>query len=193
MFDRTATDDPPASEPETRHSTSARPSVDDMSEWSFPASDPPATWTWDVDRPPVADASMSSVVVGFDGSEAAERALQRAAALAGTNRRVVVVTARPTTAPSPLTDEPILDAPSPIEQRDLLQRSRGLLEDHGVRAAFVASDADPAEALISVARSEQAGLIVVGQTGSGYITRALLGSTAENVLRHAPCDVLVVA
>jgi hypothetical protein len=30
---------------------SARPSVDEMSEWSFPASDPPATWTWDVERP----------------------------------------------------------------------------------------------------------------------------------------------
>jgi hypothetical protein len=32
-------------------STSTRPTVDDMSEWSFPASDPPATWTWDVERP----------------------------------------------------------------------------------------------------------------------------------------------
>lgn len=30
--------------------TSLRPTVDDLSEWSFPASDPPATWTWDVDR-----------------------------------------------------------------------------------------------------------------------------------------------
>ena len=30
----------------------------------------------------------------------------------------------PTTAPSPLTQEPILDAPSPVEQRELLQRSR---------------------------------------------------------------------
>jgi hypothetical protein len=29
----------------------ARPTVDDMSEWSFPASDPPATWTWDLERP----------------------------------------------------------------------------------------------------------------------------------------------
>jgi DNA-binding NarL/FixJ family response regulator len=29
-----------------------RPTVDQMSEWSFPASDPPATWTWDVDRSP---------------------------------------------------------------------------------------------------------------------------------------------
>jgi hypothetical protein len=31
--------------------TSTRPTVDGMSEWSFPASDPPATWTWDVEHP----------------------------------------------------------------------------------------------------------------------------------------------
>lgn len=30
----------------------ARPSVDDMGEASFPASDPPAVWTWDPPRPP---------------------------------------------------------------------------------------------------------------------------------------------
>ena len=29
---------------------SGRPTVDEMSEWSFPASDPPATWTWDPPR-----------------------------------------------------------------------------------------------------------------------------------------------
>jgi hypothetical protein len=26
--------------------------VDDLSEWSFPASDPPATWTWDPEMTP---------------------------------------------------------------------------------------------------------------------------------------------
>jgi hypothetical protein len=36
--------------PEERRA-STRPSVDEMSEWSFPASDPPATWTWDLERP----------------------------------------------------------------------------------------------------------------------------------------------
>jgi nucleotide-binding universal stress UspA family protein len=192
MIDRIASSDPPDTGQEALLRASARPSVDDMSEWSFPASDPPATWTWDVDTQPRAVAPTKSIVVGFDGSDAATRALERAATLAGTNGHVVVVTARPTTATSPITPEPILDVPSPIEQRELLDRGRALLKDRAVQAAFVAVEADPAEALIRTARSENAALIVVGQTGSGFVTRALLGSTAENVLRHAPCDVLVV-
>ena len=74
----------------------------------------------------------------------------------------------------------------------MLQRSRAFLQEHGTEATLVATDSDPAEALIQAARDRQAELIVVGHTGAGYVTRALLGSTAENVVRHAPCDVLVV-
>jgi hypothetical protein len=40
---------------------------------------------------------------------------------------VVVVTARPTSPASCLTDHPTLDSSSPAEQRDLLDRSRALL------------------------------------------------------------------
>ncbi len=74
----------------------------------------------------------------------------------------------------------------------MLQRGRTLLREHGTQATLVATDSDPAEALIEVARDQRAEMIVVGHTGSGYVTRALLGSTAENVVRHAPCDVFVV-
>jgi nucleotide-binding universal stress UspA family protein len=74
----------------------------------------------------------------------------------------------------------------------MLQRSRALLQEHGIQATLVATDLDPAEALIQAARDHHAEPIVLGHTGSGYVTRALLGSTAENVVRHAPCDVLVV-
>jgi nucleotide-binding universal stress UspA family protein len=74
----------------------------------------------------------------------------------------------------------------------MLQRSRALLQEHGIQATLVATDLDPAEALIQAARDHRAELIVLGHTGSGYVMRALLGSTAENVVRHAPCDVLVV-
>jgi hypothetical protein len=35
--------------------SSLRPTIDQMGEWSFPASDPPATWTWD---PPAAPQQL---------------------------------------------------------------------------------------------------------------------------------------
>jgi hypothetical protein len=34
--------------------------VDEMSDSSFPASDPPAVWTWDVPRPPADDPPPAS-------------------------------------------------------------------------------------------------------------------------------------
>jgi hypothetical protein len=33
-----------------------RPSVDDVSEMSFPASDPPAVWTWDPPEPSIVNS-----------------------------------------------------------------------------------------------------------------------------------------
>jgi hypothetical protein len=57
--DLTMSEDPADTDPPARAIDQARegtepstpPTVDDMGEWSFPASDPPATWTWDVERP----------------------------------------------------------------------------------------------------------------------------------------------
>jgi nucleotide-binding universal stress UspA family protein len=135
---------------------------------------------------------MKTIVVGFDGSPAAERALERAAELSGTDGRVVIVTATVTVPAMGVVDEPILDSPS-VEERDaLLERGATRLRSAGVEAAPVAVEGGPADALVEVARAEGADLIVVGSTGSGYVTRAIVGSTAENVIRQAPCDVLVV-
>ena len=136
--------------------------------------------------------TLRTLVVGYDGSPPAERALERAATIVGVGGLVVVVTATPSLVPQGVVTEPILDTPPPDERSAMLEHSRELLRERGVATKLVAADSDPALALVQVARDEDADLIVVGHTGSGYVTRALLGSTAENVLRHAPCDVLVV-
>jgi universal stress protein A len=43
-----------------------------------------------------------------------------------------------------------------------------------------------------VARSESVNLIAMGTHGRSGLQRLLLGSTAERVVQHAPCPVLVV-
>ena len=141
---------------------------------------------------PPSDAGAGRIiVVGFDGSAASERALERAAALAG-SVSVILVVASPTIPTQGVVREPILDAPAPGERDALIQRGAALLHDLGPTARTVSSELPAAEALMAVARDEGADMIIVGATGTGYVTRALLGSTAENLVRHAPCDVLVV-
>jgi nucleotide-binding universal stress UspA family protein len=49
----------------------------------------------------------------------------------------------------------------------------------------------PALQLVEWAKREDAGTLVVGSTRRGKIGRALLGSTAEQVLHKAPCEAVV--
>lgn len=50
----------------------------------------------------------------------------------------------------------------------------------------------PARAILDAAREAGADLIVIGTHSRGGIERLILGSTAEAVLREAPCPVLTV-
>jgi nucleotide-binding universal stress UspA family protein len=136
--------------------------------------------------------SFSVVVVGYDGSPASERAARRAAESVGDGGRVVLVTASPALTADGAADEELLDSPSAGERDEILARGRDLLSRLGVDAQVVASDAGAADAVVATARAEAADLIIVGATGTGYVARAILGSTPAAVLRMASCDVLVV-
>jgi universal stress protein A len=51
---------------------------------------------------------------------------------------------------------------------------------------------DPAEAILKLAQEDQVELIVMGTHGRRGLTRLLMGSVAEAVVRRAPCPVLTV-
>lgn len=51
---------------------------------------------------------------------------------------------------------------------------------------------EPAEEIVRFATEQQADLIVIGTHGRTGLTRILLGSVAEAVLRHATCPVLTL-
>jgi nucleotide-binding universal stress UspA family protein len=46
--------------------------------------------------------------------------------------------------------------------------------------------------IVKLAQERQVEMIILGMHGHGYLAHALAGSTAERVLHHAPCPVLVV-
>lgn len=132
------------------------------------------------------------IVVGFDGSETAMRALGRAAEEIEAGGTLTLVTVEPTAHSSGVLSEDLLSA-SP-DAGALLEEARlslGTRDDISVEG--IAREGDPAAVMLEVARDARADLIVIGRRGRDFAARALLGSVAERVVNQAPCDVLVVA
>lgn len=65
--------------------------------------------------------------------------------------------------------------------------------ERGISVRFArAEPGPPAHTITEYAKSNGYDLIVIGTRGRTGLSRVLLGSVAENVVRHAPCPVLAV-
>lgn len=62
----------------------------------------------------------------------------------------------------------------------------------GVSALEFIVQGNPGTEIVKAARTWPAEVVVIGSHGRRGLTRALVGSVAEAVMRHAPCPVLVV-
>jgi nucleotide-binding universal stress UspA family protein len=132
--------------------------------------------------------TRAPVVVGFDGSRDAVRALRWAATWSQSAQRPLrVVAARG--------DLFRLSAWADNWTRGLaeewLDQARKILADRGLPdARFEVLDAVPAGGLVDA--STAAALVVVGSHGEGPLVGALQGSVSQHVSRHAACPVVVV-
>lgn len=75
-------------------------------------------------------------------------------------------------------------------QLDELAAERSRASGLRVTASFLEGQAW--DEIVRYARAEAADLVVLGSHGRTGLTRALLGSVAERVVRHAHCSVLTV-
>lgn len=132
------------------------------------------------------------VLVGYDGSAEAQRALRTAVALAGDlgGEAHVLLVVRP---PVHAETNEAADLAAAAEAENL---ARGLQEHLGPRDAdvtteFVVSD-DPGRALAEHAEEHGFDLVVVGGHGREQPTHRGIGQSLEILLRHHPCPVVVV-
>jgi universal stress protein A len=125
-----------------------------------------------------------------DFSSSADGAFQVACSLAQQYRaRVLVVHV----AVPPVVGYGTATAPSPEGDWNALERQ--LLEvrpkDESVPVEHRLVLGTPAAEIIRIAGDVHAGLIVMGTHGRTGLSRVLMGSVAEEVVRKAPCSVLV--
>jgi nucleotide-binding universal stress UspA family protein len=131
------------------------------------------------------------ILVAYDGSESAQRALVQAAELATNGAAVSVISVaeplprfgRAGTMMVPEEDE---------ERRHELVDAKATLAGKGIDAAVVERKGDPATLIVDEAEHEHADLIVMGTRGLNTAKRWLMGSVSSRVVQHAPCNVLVV-
>lgn len=141
---------------------------------------------------PDATAGDGPVVVATDGSAHAQTAARRVLPLLPENTPLTVatVTSRPPDQ-HPATALDILSQRSREGVADAVDEALAEIIDRADAAHAVLSG-EPEEALVSFASDQGARALVIGTRGHGGLSRAVLGSVAQGVLRHAPCPVFIV-
>lgn len=135
---------------------------------------------------------MKTIVVGYDGTEASERALSRAGDLAAAFGSSVVVTSVSGRMTATAHGGGVDPTSPPEEAETLLENAVRALADRGTQVESVLGMGDAAEAIVELAAERDADLIVVGTREPGFFERLVGTSVSESVQRHAHCDVLIV-
>jgi nucleotide-binding universal stress UspA family protein len=141
--------------------------------------------------------NLGDVVVGYDGSAGAKRAVEFAAVEAAEHHaRLRIVSAWNPTAPA-------LASMAPVALPDLAADRRLIAQERLEAAAAIAREVAPDVEIETVAVEGAAGaalaqasknsrLLVVGSRGHGGVQELLLGSVSHQCALHACCPVLIV-
>jgi nucleotide-binding universal stress UspA family protein len=154
--------------------------------------------------------AAGAVLIGYDGSDSADLALRRAAELLAPRRAVVVVVweAGGALEAAMLPTSSVGLLPAPLDLRGAMEADRAmyeharLLAERGAQRArelgldaeglAVADDVTVGDTLVRLATENDSQAIVVGAHGHSAVADLLVGHTAQTVLRHAPCPVIMV-
>jgi universal stress protein A len=136
----------------------------------------------------------SRILVPLDFSDSSRAALRTAAELAGPETVLTLLHVNPLGGPV------MLDWSYQIPADELVRLTRAAddqlrrwAEELGLPAARLELEADSGDpATVIIAYSERADLVVMGTHGRKGLSRLLIGSVAERVVRGAQCSVLIV-
>jgi nucleotide-binding universal stress UspA family protein len=154
--------------------------------------------------------ATAPVLIGYDGSGAARRAVQKAAELFGSRPALVVTVWESGLAyeVSAMGMDPTVLGPEPVDPADaqevddasqahadrIAEEGAALAKSLGLQAEAlaVADVGHVADAIVELARERDVAAIVVGSRGLSGLRARLEGSTSNAILKHSPCPVLTV-
>jgi nucleotide-binding universal stress UspA family protein len=135
---------------------------------------------------------ISTIAVGTDGSETADKAVDVAVEMARRfdAKLVLMSVYGDQTGGSGRVDEGRFSWSPAAQLREILARTESRIKvDEGIDCVTRTGKGNPAKALVEIAEQCGADLLVIGNKGMG---RRVLGSVPNSVAHNAPCAVLVV-
>ena len=143
----------------------------------------------------------STVLLCTDGSDVSIDALRAALPLLAPADRTIIVTVESSVDADTTTGTGFTSQDSAPDLADQIETSGDRRAKQILDATVAALDIDdvelmaivgrPGYAICELAESLSASVVVVGTSGRGGLRRAMMGSTSDHIIRHAPCPVLV--
>lgn len=135
--------------------------------------------------------AQKTILFATDFSHASDAALANAEALAtSTGAKLLIVHVEE----PPLAyggGELYYGLPEPSSERILKMLEDVRPKDPAVAFTHRLTMGDPASEIVRIAGDEKAEMIVIGTHGRSGVSRLLMGSVAEAIVRKSPCPVLV--
>jgi nucleotide-binding universal stress UspA family protein len=136
---------------------------------------------------------MKTILVGYDETEPAKRALDRSAELAQAfGSKLIVTSVAPVMVSIGRGSGAVDPTDTPADHTAELERARAKLEGKGLDVEVQVAIGEPADTIVQVAEERHADLIVVGTREPNILERLLGQSVSGSVSRQAHCDVLIV-
>ncbi len=157
-------------------------------------------------RPPdERDEMATTIVLGHDGSDCANHALEHTITVAKLipGATVLVINAFEFSigyVPTGIADSPLMmtaEFDAHMERiRSHAEEVVSVAADHiaeaGINVETLVVEGRPIEVLLAAARAREASFVVVGSHGESAVSAVILGSTALKLLHHSELPVLVV-
>ncbi len=143
----------------------------------------------------------SIVLLCTDGSDVSIDALRAAVPLLAPADRTIVVTVESTVDADTITGTGFTSEESAPDLAEQIETSGDRRAKHILDTTVAPLGLDdvelmaivgrPGRAICELAESLPASVVVIGTSGRSGLRRAVMGSTSDHVIRHAPCPVLV--
>ena len=131
-------------------------------------------------------AQRCSVLVAYDGSPEAQRALEHAAGVTEPGAQLTIINVIPVQAVSSRLET--ISYERRERQERLLRGAQRELARHGITACVVEAAGDPLTEILATAEEVEASTLVVGRRLGRHLHRSL----GDRLMKRARCDVLVV-